>query len=196
MKQGFFGHTYPKLSVLFEILFGLYRGLLPLSPVLIISVFGIRRIWKDKVLRPELLLCTAVVGFFLLLNASYVDWDGGMTLGPRHVVPMLPFLSLLLAFGLGKWWLLSSLLLVVSAGHMLAGAVFRPIVPSRYQNVLFEYLYAQILDGRFAWNWLINPLGFRSVRGFMLLSAVWLVAITLLVAQTGQSPRVKRTDAG
>ena len=41
-----------------------------------------------------------VVGFYVLLNASYYYWEGGWAYGPRHITPALPFAAL----GLGPLW--------------------------------------------------------------------------------------------
>nr|MBA2564832.1 hypothetical protein [Gemmatimonadota bacterium] len=43
MGQGFLGLTYPRPAVLLEILFGVYRGLLPLSPVFLLVPAGALR---------------------------------------------------------------------------------------------------------------------------------------------------------
>ncbi len=184
MGQGFFGITYPKPRVVFELLLGSHRGLLPLSPVLALSVFGLRRMWVDKILRPELVLCTAIVAYFLLLTASYNEWAGGDAVGPRYLVPTMPFLSLLVLFGLLDRLLVPSVLLIISIGNMLTAAIFRPIVPGPkgIDNPLTDYLYQQLLNGRFEWNWITTPFGIRSVWGVTVLSIVWLVTANLLVA--------------
>src|ERR1700730_15326381 len=100
------GLTYPKPAVLYQILFGLYRGLLPLSPVLILGGIGIYRMWAKGAYRLEAILCGSIVVFLLLFNASYFYWDGGYCFGPRFVVPMLPFACFPIPFGLGKRWTL------------------------------------------------------------------------------------------
>ena len=43
-----------------------------------------------------------VIGFYLALNSGYYMWDGGAALGPRHCVPMLPFLALGLVAACGS----------------------------------------------------------------------------------------------
>jgi hypothetical protein len=39
-------------------------------------------------------MLTAIVFLYVIYNASYIYWDGGHSLGPRHMIPMIPFLSL------------------------------------------------------------------------------------------------------
>ena len=87
--------TAPDAGVAWAVLFGLYRGLLPLAPVLAFVPLGAVLLWR----RGER-LTVAVAGlmavYYVGMNASYFYWDGGWSTGPRHIVPMLPLLGLLL----------------------------------------------------------------------------------------------------
>lgn len=98
MKVGLFGLTVPNPSVIWEILFGLRRGLLPLSPLLLLLPFGWWAMWKRPELRSVLGISLAVALCFILVNASYYYWDGGSSTGPRHIVATLPVLAIALAF--------------------------------------------------------------------------------------------------
>ncbi|MDC0668801.1 hypothetical protein [Nannocystis radixulma] len=104
-----YGIHAPDPGVLLELLFGAYRGLFYLAPVLLLAPWGLvceLRGWppaprsmsdRSWPMRQVALLCLAIVGFYLALNAGYYMWDGGAAIGPRHCVPMLPFLALALA---------------------------------------------------------------------------------------------------
>src|SRR5690606_8760474 len=81
-----------------ELLFGLYRGLLPLAPILLLVPVGWVVMWKRPELRSLSAVGIGVAACFLLLNASYFYWNGGSSTGPRHLVAMLPVLALALAF--------------------------------------------------------------------------------------------------
>lgn len=98
MKQGLFGLTVPSPVVAVELLFGLYRGLLPLAPILLLVPVGWVMMWKRPELRSLSAVGIGVAACFLLLNASYFYWNGGSSTGPRHLVAMLPVLALALAF--------------------------------------------------------------------------------------------------
>lgn len=149
MSQGFMGLTYPKPSVLVEILFGQFRGLLPLSPVLVLFVPGITRMWKRSELRREVVLCVAIVGTYLLLNASYYQWDGGWSLGPRHTVPMLAFLALPVVFAFQKPLMIPGLvLLCISVGNMLIAAALGVGVREEHASMLFDFLYPNFQAGK------------------------------------------------
>jgi hypothetical protein len=114
---------------------------LPLSPVFLLAAIGFHRMWKDRALRLEWSVCLAVVAYYLLFNASYYLWDGGWSLGPRHVIPMLPFLSMGLLHLSAFPEVLCTGVLAVSAVHMLMGTSVWPLVPSMYPNELLDYVY-------------------------------------------------------
>ena len=101
MKQGLFGIQVPTREVLMELLFGTYRGLLPLAPLIAVTPAGL---WMLR--REGAAVATALViaGFYILLNAGYYYWEGGWTMGPRHLAPAIPFLCL----GLAPLWTRSS----------------------------------------------------------------------------------------
>lgn len=103
MQQGLFGLTYPKPEALFGILFGVRRGLLWVSPVIVLGGFGVARMIRARATRDLGVLAAAVIGIVLLVNASYVYWDGGASIGPRHSVPAIPFLAIGLAALWGEW---------------------------------------------------------------------------------------------
>lgn len=100
MNEGLFGLTYPKLPVLFEIVFGARRGLLWVAPVLALGAGGLWRMVHTRDSRDLGWLAITVIGIVLAVNASYAYWDGGASVGPRHSVPAIPFL----AIGLAPFW--------------------------------------------------------------------------------------------
>ncbi len=98
-----YGIGAPDPRVLAQLLFGSYRGLFYLSPVLLLAAWGLGLRWAsppasaEALGRGDLALATGIIAYYLLLNSGYYMWDGGASLGPRHAVPMLGFL----AIGLG-----------------------------------------------------------------------------------------------
>ncbi len=97
MHQGLLGVTYPKADVLQQLLVGSCRGLLPLAPVVGAAPLGLWLLWKHANARASVLVMTAIAVYYVLLNASYADWQGGSTYGPRLLSAALPFLCLPLA---------------------------------------------------------------------------------------------------
>ena len=55
---------------------------------------------RDRAWRAEGLLAAVIVLSYFVYNSSHYMWRGGVCFGPRHIVPMLPFLCL----GLGYAW--------------------------------------------------------------------------------------------
>jgi 4-amino-4-deoxy-L-arabinose transferase-like glycosyltransferase len=92
--QGFMGITRPSAAALYGITVSPYRGLFFLSPVLLLAIPGLGRMARDPRERRTALLLTAIaLGFFLYVG-SYGYWSGGDAIGPRFLVPLLPFLML------------------------------------------------------------------------------------------------------
>jgi hypothetical protein len=93
MKSGFLGVSAPRWSVLWEIIFGRYRGILWVSPILALlpaSYWAAARRFPLGVTTVLL----AVPLCYLWINGGYYYWDGGGSTGPRHITPSLGFLAL------------------------------------------------------------------------------------------------------
>jgi uncharacterized repeat protein (TIGR01451 family) len=91
---GFFGIGTPHLYSAFMVFAG-NGGLLVVSPVLAAAVWGLVLLGRE---RPhEALLCAAVAVAYVLVNAGYFLPYGGVSPGPRFLVPALPFLAVGLA---------------------------------------------------------------------------------------------------
>jgi hypothetical protein len=99
LHTGFFGITYPRPSTIRELLFGSYRGLLPLSPLMGLVPLGLWVLDRSGRRGPALVAAGTGV-YYLLLNASYFYWEGGWAFGPRQMTAALPFLAL----GLAPLW--------------------------------------------------------------------------------------------
>ena len=119
MQEGFFGLTYPKPYVLYELTFGERRGMLWVAPILIVAPFGIATLLRDPATRAIgwLALAGAVVPF--LINASYYYWDGGNATGPRHALPAVGFLCI----GIGAFWARATRWSRAAVAVLLAGSV-------------------------------------------------------------------------
>lgn len=92
-----YGIGWPDPRVAAQLLFGSYRGLFYVAPVLLLAVWGLgsRLVHEPGGLRrADLALGLAIAVWYLGLNSGYYMWDGGAALGPRHMVPMLPFVVL------------------------------------------------------------------------------------------------------
>ena len=100
MNEGLFGLTWPHPHPLLEILVGPRRGLVWVAPALALAPLGLAAAIRTPVSRALAGMAVAVATIVLLVNASYVYWDGGFSTGPRHPTPAIG----LLAIGLGFRW--------------------------------------------------------------------------------------------
>ncbi|HEX9069514.1 MAG TPA: hypothetical protein VF807_12155 [Ktedonobacterales bacterium] len=96
-SHGFFGITMPTIEAAWGITFSPYRGLFFLSPVLLLAIPALVMLARRREWQAESLVCAIVSVSYLLLNMSYFAWDGGFSMGPRHVLPAVPFMVLPLA---------------------------------------------------------------------------------------------------
>lgn len=132
MKEGIFGITYPTFDRLNKILIGKERGLLLLSPVLILAPIGLCKLIRDRTRHAAGIVATCIFTYYLLLNASYYYWDGGFSYGPRHLAAGLPFLCVGLAI---PWWntrigtFTVKALALISVALTLAAVATHPMTP-------------------------------------------------------------------
>lgn len=109
MSRGLFGVHLPRPMALWQLTFGVHRGLFRFAPVLLLSLAGARALH-----RRDALLTLGLFAAFLLLNAGYVYWDGHASFGPRHAVPGLILLCVPLAAAARRWPRASLVLLAPS----------------------------------------------------------------------------------
>jgi len=91
-STGFFGVTWPRAASVWGLLFSPAKGLLWLSPFLALGAWGIVEACRRPAQRAEAAMAGLVALAIGALALSVVDWRAGWTVGPRHMVSMLPFL--------------------------------------------------------------------------------------------------------
>ena len=148
MKEGFYGIGLPDAKVAFAVLFGEYRGILWISPILLATPWAIFHLFKERWDLATLIL--GLSAYYVLVNAGYYYWDGGWSTGPRHITPILPFLCLPLAF---LWrdasrrtrFALAGLLALSIALSLLCACVGMTAGPS--PRLLLDYLFPEFKWG-------------------------------------------------
>lgn len=191
MNEGFFGISLPSLVVLWQITFGPYRGILWISPFLILAPFAYLAAFRHLP-KGIALVSLLVPTIYFLINSGYYYWDGGFSTGPRHVTPALPFICL--AF-VPLWDVAGrtvrvplSILAGLSGVLSLICASVSMTAPKVFSVPLFQYIIPQFLDGR-VHNLLFYKLpDLRSVVG---LPVAWMVVIllcSLLTPSARQKP--------
>jgi hypothetical protein len=181
-----FGLVPPSWGSVFGITFSPYRGLFLLSPFLLLAPAGLyvmsRRGGRTRSLaRVLLFVCVA----FLAYNACYWVWDGGSSVGPRHLVPMLPFLSMPIIFILDAakhLWQRAGIgiLVVVSiAGVWMQSLAGHDFPPDTVDQPILEYALPLLRQGgvRFSLGHLLGLRGLTTLIPLVLILAAipWLI---------------------
>ncbi len=97
--------SYPRLESLLGLLISPSRGLLVYSPVLIIAFAGLWKVLRQR--SDPLLTYTAVATVLLIMfYSTWRNWPGAFSFSYRHMVDLLPGLSLLMAAAFG--WVMGS----------------------------------------------------------------------------------------
>jgi hypothetical protein len=159
----FMGIGVPRGDALRNILFGEYRGLFNATPWLLAALPGAVVMVRKH--RPEAIVCIWAVLAFLWLNSSIPPWDGGWAAGPRYLVPMLPFLALLVG-GIFLWekpgqrpvqrhslylaaGVLFIILAVFSVANMFAVTAVKPEVPTAEKRPYATLIWPKFRAGEF-----------------------------------------------
>ena len=176
-----YGVGAPSLTNVWALLFGNHRGLFFASPVLLLAPVGLAS-WLMRApsgSRAPWVVPVAVCVFYVLFNSGYYMWNGGAAFGPRHCLPMLPFLALGIAAGRRAlpvaFWCLAGLSLL----HALAGAAVGPELPEAGDPIWGAALPGVSESGpgpsRAAPQTLGHLLGLPGWLGLAPLVALWLL---------------------
>lgn len=156
---GFMSLAAPKLEAIWGITFSPFRGLFFYSPILLLGLIGFFRWLRDGSYRLEAWVSLAcVLGMFVFNSASGMWW-GGFAIGPRYILPMLPFLCLASCFAITavqrSFWArvltlgLMAWSFVIIWGLTFAGQAFPP---DTLQNPIIEYGLLNWREGNIARN--------------------------------------------
>lgn len=173
-----YGLGLPDPQAALALLFGSYRGLFYLSPILLLAAWGmVAGLGAQHTQRAASLVALVIVLYFWLLNAGYYMWDGGASAGPRHMVPAIPFLIL----GLRVAWPLVPRACVIIGAVSAAQAVLLAAgspEAAQFGDPLWEFAIDRLLDRSVqastgASN-LGAMLGFPGPASLLPLAAIWL----------------------
>jgi hypothetical protein len=196
-QSGFMSLAGPNREALWGITFGIHRGLFLLAPVLLTGLAGFVAWWRARVYRRELAVCIWAVVSFLLFNGSSVMWSGGFGVGPRYLVPMLPFLAFGMGAFLAMWgvrWL-SRVALVTTGGwsflNVWAQTIGGQSFPQYQPNPLLDYSLPELAAGNVARNlgMALNLGGWASVLPLALFLAVSITVLFFVIRGSGMTER-------
>lgn len=190
MSEGILGVTWPSLATLAELLFG-PRGLVRLAPWLILAPTGILAA-RRRELRADVIASLAIVVLFLAYNAGYYLPFGGMTPGPRFLLPALPFAAVLVALVPVRVRIVAVPLMIAAALTMLVATATMPNAPERFDDPLLQLWLPRFAAGSLAetaaWiRWGVH--GFVVLAVLLLGLGLGLLAIALSFARGSLAER-------
>jgi hypothetical protein len=140
-QKGFFGIGAPSLKVLATLLFD-SRGLLTISPVLIMGAIGTVLLYK-RGKRAEALtiggICLCYVGY----NSGYYLPFGGGFMGPRFLTTMLPFLAFPIALAFKRFPAPTITLAAVSITTTAIATITHPLVGYENETAVWTRFLSQ-----------------------------------------------------
>jgi hypothetical protein len=131
--KGFFGIEAPSLRVLATLLFD-SRGLLTISPVLIMGAIGTGLLYRRGG-RAEALTVAGVCVCYVGYNSGYYLPFGGGFMGPRFLTTMLPFLAFPIGLALRRYPGPTVALAGVSIATTVIATITHPLVGYETETV-------------------------------------------------------------
>jgi hypothetical protein len=139
----------PQMDVLLMVLFSPYRGLFFTAPVLLFGLYSLLLWTRDPKLKAEAWLIISMVLFFLLFIVTFNGWHGGWAVGPRYLIPVLPFLALPLTSAFTRFFKTVCTIAVISLAVNLLVVAVDPQAPVGNAR-------SAMVEGRAQWKY--NPL--------------------------------------
>jgi hypothetical protein len=137
----------PSPEALWRLLVSPYRGLFFTSPVLVLAFYGLVHMARKGARREAAFVAAAFAGLWLM-NGAFNGWEGGFTIGPRYLIPAIPFLCLALVPVFQAWPRPTAALAAVSVALMLLVTAVDPQTSPRIRSPLVQYVWALWRDGR------------------------------------------------
>jgi hypothetical protein len=96
------GFSTPLWVGLYGYLFTPGRSIFLYSPPLILGLVGFGRFFRQH--RSEAVLFVGIVAAYLVVYSTFGYWAGGWSWGPRYLLPIIPFLTLPVAYYFDREW--------------------------------------------------------------------------------------------
>jgi hypothetical protein len=162
-----------------QLSFGPYRGLLFHTPLFLLAVPGVARMWFEG--RRALALISVLVPAASLIALASLDvWYTGANIGPRYLIPMASFLILPTALAFERWRRTAVVLGAISLANALATATVDVIAPPTDPIPLFHWVYGRLVRGVYVHTNLGRMAGLPGLWSLVPLAAVWLLVALAL----------------
>jgi hypothetical protein len=181
-SSGFFGIDLPRPGAAVDLLVA-GRGLLTLTPVLVMAALGAAGLRKRGHAAEAAVIGAVAVAYFLYNTGYWLPFGGGSP-GPRFLIPALPFLAIGLASAYRRLPALTLGLAIPSAMFMLAGALTYPLIGDNGTGVWANQLASGTLE-----HTVLTVLGVRD--GWVAIAPVLGAAGAAVVFAALATPRTR-----
>jgi hypothetical protein len=181
-SSGFFGIDLPRPGAAVDLMLA-SRGLLTLTPVLVMAVVGVLGLRK-RGRAAEAAVIGAVGITYFLYNAGYWLPFGGGSPGPRFLIPALPFIAIGLGSAYRRLPALTLALAIPSVTFMVAGALTYPLIGDNGTGVWADQLGSGTLE-----HTLLTVLGVQN--GWLAVAPVLAAVATAVVFAAMATPRTR-----
>lgn len=177
--KGLFGIGYPSFTILLKSLISPAKGIFIFSPVLLLSILGLWGIYKRGLKKEVVFLCSAI-GLFLLYNSGYSNWEGGLTVGTRYLIPVFPFLGFCL-LGLNRKYY-RYLIPVAIFSFLINFSITATAthIAENEKNPIINVIFKRITTGNLGYNWgnlFLGLKGYYSLLPYFLLLLLLFIGI-------------------
>jgi hypothetical protein len=183
-SHGFFGITAPRFDSTVDLLLA-GRGLLVLTPIVVMSVVGV--LIMRRAHRAEANTILAVAAVYFIYNSGYWLPFGGGTPGPRFLIPALPFLAIGLAFAYRRLPALTLGLAIPSALLMSIGSITYPLIGRQGIGTWADWL----TEGKLEHTVLT---AFGVTNAWLAIAPLVAAVLTALVLAVRATPSVSLSD--
>ncbi len=200
--EGLYGAVGPTWEAFHGLVLDLGAGLLPLTPILVLSLVGFAALLRRPGQRADAAAALAATLLTLLAICSMNNWRGGWTIGPRYLVTVIPFIGWAALEGLEvaarrfPVLALSAALGTTAVALAASGlpSVYYPHLPPEIERPLPELFAVLIAHGYAPYN-AGNLLGLFGTPSMLPLLAV-AVGSLLLILRSSPAASRKRVAAG
>ncbi len=191
-QRGLFGIGLPNGWHLLDLLFSLKMGVFTLSPFLLFAIVGAYRRWRTA--RGETASLLVLIASYFLMISSLANPHGGWAFGARYLVPVIPFVALLAAYGMydlfekhALWRIVAAALVIVASVIFTAANGMRPLIEEIFRNPLSNYYLMALREHYFIFSSVLSPFGVSPYHAFLVFFFIFMTA-TLLIAAFPMRP--------